>query len=62
MKDNLIEGFARYLFNNITGLDSNKFYDLGENDLQYWMDLSRNSIKHSVMLTEYVNEKYNVIM
>ena len=61
MNDNLIEDFAKYLFNTITGIDSNKFDDLGEYDEMYWIEMSKTSIAHSAMLMEYLNQEYNIM-
>lgn len=61
MNDDLVRNFAAYLFNTITGIDSNRFNDLGDYDMQYWMEMSRNGIKHSAMLTEYLNQEYNIV-
>lgn len=57
---NLVEEFAVYLFNAITGIDSNRFEDLGDYDTQYWIEMSRNGIKHSSMLMDYLNQEHNI--
>lgn len=61
MNDNLIEDFAKYLFKTITGIDSNKFDELGDYDKLYWIEMSKHGIKHSAMLMEYLNQEYNIM-
>ena len=62
MDNNLVKGFAVYLFNTITGINSNRFDDLGDYDTQYWIEMSRNGIKHSSMLMDYLNQEHNIMV
>ena len=61
MNSEFIIEFAEYLAKTIGDLSYAEFKELGDYDKLYWIEMSKNSIKHSAMLMEYLNQEYNIM-